>query len=122
MHFASWLLPDGSIVEHPLNQLEYEALAVSGRPPNRTGNASAVWVSARSAARFNTLSGSPEPGDLVDEGTSVRLYVPELAKRPTSHIRIAKADLLGDTSAPTLPAGKIPRLSITLGVATVEIL
>ena len=52
IYVATWRLPDGAIVGHEITAQEYAALALkgAGAPPNRTGNARAVWIGAAQEA------------------------------------------------------------------------
>jgi len=70
---ARWRLAGGGEQEHALTEQEYRALAGknAGPPPNRTGDALAVWLHAYEAWTFDTPTGNLEPGDITEAWSGV---------------------------------------------------
>lgn len=66
--YSVWRLSGGQTVEHPLALADYKALGQpgAGAPANPTGDPGAVWLSARSEAKYDTVSGKLAAGDVCD--------------------------------------------------------
>lgn len=119
---ARWRLTGGAETEHSLTEQEYRALALkgAGAPPNRTGDAGATWLLAYECWTFDTASGGMEPGDITDAWPGrLALMLPSLRR---SAIKIPLAEFRGSLdrlSTLRLDAGRVARLSVSNGVATV---
>lgn len=66
--FSTWRLSNGDVEAHPLALVDYKALGQpgAGAPANPTGDPGAVWLSARSEAKYDTVSGKLAAGDVCD--------------------------------------------------------
>ena len=68
-NYVWWKLSGGAMVRDTLTDREYADLgkANAGPPPNRTGDAGAVFISAEGGVpTFSTITGDMEPGDITD--------------------------------------------------------
>lgn len=119
-YVVRWRLSD-AVIEHPLTEAEYKALAEkgAGAPPNRTGERDAIWLNASEHWQFDTRSGALEPGDVTDAWPGrLVVVIPELrgglVKIPLN--RFADPTI----TRVTLEAGIVRGLRITNGVAEVD--
>lgn len=120
-YVVRWRLSDGAVIEHPLTQAEYRALALKGAsaPPNRTGEPDAIWLNATEHWQYDTRSGTLEPGDVTDAVPGfLVLAIPELKR---GRVEIPRDRFTDETvTRLSLAAGIVPRLRIVDGVAEVD--
>lgn len=124
--FARWR-SGAQEITIPITTAEYAALALkgAGAPPNRTGRANAVWLSAWSEPRYNTGDGRLAPGDVAQWTTGAGWFngadaagehlVIGLEARDRKPLYVPRAQVLGDPTAPaTLSMTTSPRAGISV--------
>ena len=118
IYVATWRLPDGAIVGHEITAQEYAALALkgAGAPPNRTGNARAVWIGAAQVGTFLTSQRLFQAGDVYT--TAKRVLIHAGPTYPPLSLNVADVSGVDDRLSVD-PVNLPPGVRVADGVLTV---